>query len=330
MNEKDFLRFQERGKRVINKAITSGRVSHAYLIYGMEGIGKKAMGLYISSALNCNSFKELSSPCLSCNSCRKIWEGTHPDTISIVPLKNIIRIDTIRDIHNKLKTHPYEANFRVILINQAEKMTQEAANALLKSLEEPIGSNVFVLTTREPEELLPTIVSRCQKLSLSPLPEEAIKEYLSEMEPSVTKELLDVVSTISGGSLRIARDLVSIDMALFRNTLLFPLLKKSPLKEKDRLKMAFFLDAVPEKVPAYLQLIEKAVLEVLELNRGYSPIHSLLHFLSISPPLLSANIAIALLEWCNKIEKSIYQLQGPINRLMCLEWLFLNYPLNKT
>lgn len=190
---------------------------HALLLSGPAGTGKEEAALTLAQILNCHTPTEPSVPpsthfsshrCGTCRSCRKIDAGTHPDIRVIEPEGSHIKIAQIRDLCNTLLAKPLEATHRVILIKDAGRMNREAANALLKVLEEPPAGTFFILTTSQPSELLPTVLSRCQLVRFRPLSKETVVRCLME-ESHLPQQQAESVAALSDGSLALARDMVS-------------------------------------------------------------------------------------------------------------------------
>ena len=168
---------QEIAKRILSSAIEENKIHHSYLFFGPEGSGKKLTALEFAKALNCLERRN-SEPCDNCPSCRKISKYLHPDVMSVSPSgpKQVIGIDAIRNVGKFAQLKSLEAKYKVALIQRPEKLTKEAGNSFLKTLEEPPPNVIIILLTAFPDKVLPTIISRCQKikfLSLNPL--EGIK-----------------------------------------------------------------------------------------------------------------------------------------------------------
>ena len=159
--------------QTLKKALQGERVSHAYLFSGPEGAGKSAAALDFAQSLLCEAPAEGES-CGSCRSCRLVRHGNHPDLHWVGPSGSSIKIQQMRDIIRKMLFRPYQGGHVVIVIEQADKMTIEAANCLLKTLEEPPPKAHFILLAAMVQRLPATIVSRCQCFSFrSPAPREA-------------------------------------------------------------------------------------------------------------------------------------------------------------
>ncbi|MEA3470707.1 MAG: DNA polymerase III subunit delta', partial [Thermodesulfobacteriota bacterium] len=189
---------QERQKAVLKSAMERGRVSHAYLFHGMKGVGKKTTAEIFAKALNCE--EEGFDSCDSCSSCVKMDHGNHPDFVLIEPEGFFIKIEAVRGLQGQIKFRPFEGKKRVFVIADAERMNSPAANALLKTLEEPTSSNILILISSRPHELPRTVVSRCQRLRFNPLSRDVISTFLRDSY-SVDEEAARLIASSSGGSI---------------------------------------------------------------------------------------------------------------------------------
>lgn len=157
--------------------LAENRLPHALLFVGMAGTGKRTTAISLAMACNCRAPKA-GEGCGNCRACRKIRAGTHPDFSVIQPAGNFIRIEAIRELCYTLGMKPYEASTRVVVLAGAEQMNPEAANALLKVLEEPPDRTLMILTAGQSSDLLPTIVSRCQQFRFPPIPRQELAGFL--------------------------------------------------------------------------------------------------------------------------------------------------------
>ena len=202
----------ERPTGILRGSLASGRVHHAYLFAGLSGIGKRRVALRFAQALNCVG-DESSRPCGSCTHCTRIERAEHPDVVFVDPDRSkaraVVKIEVVRNLIRQVHFKPFEGRRRVIIIDDAETVNEQGANALLKTLEEPTGETVFVLVTSQLQSLLPTIRSRCQIVRFAPLPREVVMAGLARagVEPEVAR----VAAAFSGGSLGEALRLATED-----------------------------------------------------------------------------------------------------------------------
>jgi DNA polymerase-3 subunit delta' len=192
---------QDKAIVFLRRVAANDKLACGYLFAGIQGIGKTTTAMAFALLLNCMEPGN-EDGCGKCTSCRRIIDGNHPDLI-LVELdeeKKAIGINQIREINRQLAFAPVLGRYRMIIIDPAEKMTIEAANAFLKTLEEPPPGTVFILTVRDPKDLLPTIVSRCQRVPFKPLPTGEIANWLVT-ERSVDREAARILARLSEGSL---------------------------------------------------------------------------------------------------------------------------------
>lgn len=171
---------QEQIKEHLQNAIAAGKVSHAYIINGEKSSGKEFIAKVFAMALQCE--KREAEPCQECHSCKQALSDNHPDIIRVTHEKpNTISVDDIRaQVNNDVAIKPYSGSYKIYIINEAEKMTPQAQNAILKTLEEPPEYAVILLLTTNVNSLLPTILSRCVVLNMKPVADELVRKYLME------------------------------------------------------------------------------------------------------------------------------------------------------
>ncbi|MFN3598281.1 MAG: DNA polymerase III subunit gamma/tau [Aquificaceae bacterium] len=201
---------QEVAVRVLKNAVKQGKVSHAYLFAGPRGTGKTTLARILTKAINCLQPKE-GEPCGVCENCVSIDKGSFPDLIEIDAASNR-GIDDIRSIRDAVSYAPIRGKYKVYILDEAHMLTKEAFNALLKTLEEPPPRTVFILCTTEYEKIMPTILSRCQRLIFSKLTEAQIVENLKricEKEGLECEEkALCMLAKLSDGGMRDAVSLL--------------------------------------------------------------------------------------------------------------------------
>lgn len=212
------IKGQDRAIALLRNAVKNDKLANSYLFYGPEGVGKFTTALYFGMMVNCHATLE-KRPCGLCPSCKKFLNLSHPDLMYIFPTPKLnisidgevksekvlheyeaylenkkntpwrefffsqnieIRIDSIRMLEHRIMLSPNEGLKKVYIIEDADLINREAANAFLKTLEEPPNDTIIILTTKKPNVLLPTIISRCQKIPFLPISNEMIIEYLLE------------------------------------------------------------------------------------------------------------------------------------------------------
>ena len=159
---------------LLRNFLGKGSVPHALLLTGPRGMGKSTIAEKWAAAVNCLADDPTARPCGRCRSCALHASGRHPDLLHLRPVKGAWRIDQVRDLERNLMLSPVEGRYRVAILEDFDLATPAAANALLKTLEEPAPHALIVLTATEESNLLPTIISRCQVLRLRPVPEETL------------------------------------------------------------------------------------------------------------------------------------------------------------
>ncbi|MDE6015097.1 MAG: DNA polymerase III subunit delta' [Acetatifactor sp.] len=171
---------QEQIKEHLQNALSAKKISHAYIINGEKSSGKEFIAKVFAMALQCE--KEGLEPCQECHACKQALSGNQPDIIRLSHEKpNTISVDDIRSqINNDVAIKPYSSPYKIYIVNEAEKMTQQAQNALLKTLEEPPEYAVILLLTANVNALLPTILSRCVVLNMKPVADSQVRAFLME------------------------------------------------------------------------------------------------------------------------------------------------------
>ena len=230
---------QEKAINILLGTLSQNRIPSSYLFAGESGIGKKFTAVNFAKTLNCLN-SQPSDCCDECPSCKKIDSQTHPDFMMVTPEKSEIRVEEVRAIEEALSFAPYEGKRKVVIVDEAEAMNASAANAFLKTLEEPPPQSIIILIASSPDRLPETIRSRCSRVNFSPLSPEKCEEVIkkagkmgsgdssfavlrrmevgkgkdnlksSESADSRTSELLSTVSRLSMGrpGLAISNDLI--------------------------------------------------------------------------------------------------------------------------
>jgi DNA polymerase-3 subunit delta' len=260
------IRDQSHATDTLRRAVAVGKVPHAYLFFGPEGVGKRLAARTLAMALCCD--RGGPDPCGGCAHCRKIAADTHPDVrwLGVPADKRRIPIEAVRDADRWLAVRPHEAGSKILVVDPAEAMTDAAANAILKTLEEPRSGSFIVLLTAAASALLMTVRSRCQIVRFRPLAEATVAAILAEggAEPGVAK----VAAALSGGSMtRAAQHLGEELDALLE--IVVELLSAGAEKTPERaLRAAEALRGDREKTRAALELALAVLDEVLYAQSG--------------------------------------------------------------
>ncbi len=188
----------DRVKKIMSKALQREKVPNSILFCGQEGVGKKELALVLAKAMNCEQKKN--EACEICASCRAIHVGNFPDVLKIYPDKNKVKIEQMRTLRHLAYLRPMVGRKRIFIVDEAEKMTGEAANSLLKILEEPPLFSHIILITHNPFLILPTIKSRCQILNFSPVSREDIEKIL--VDKGYESEKAKIISLLVRGNLK--------------------------------------------------------------------------------------------------------------------------------
>ncbi len=228
---------QERAKRFLKQAMSREKIPHAYLFTGISGVGKTSMAMALATALNCTNPVDYDG-CGQCLPCHLMISGNFPDFVSIRPQGQSIRIDQMRELTRGFGFPPASGRYRICVIHQAETMTVEAANSFLKALEEPPPGNILILKATEPMDLLPTIVSRCQRVPFQPLKVSEIMNWLVEKK-GLSSETAKALALISGGSLGRALQMCGKDFLDRRQEWLLRVIRLAGLSRDNALDAAF-------------------------------------------------------------------------------------------
>lgn len=193
-------------------AVGSGKISHAYLVTGERGMGKRTFAEALALTLLCEHRSGAEDACLQCPACRKVLGHNHPDVVYVTHEKpDVLSVDDIRlQLNDTIGIRPYEGNWKIYIVGDADKMTQQAQNALLKTLEEPPEYAVILLLSSDPEKLLPTILSRVSRIRLKPRTDGQIRSYLEDhYGDSAEGERLDLSVAFAQGNLGRAIELLT-------------------------------------------------------------------------------------------------------------------------
>jgi DNA polymerase-3 subunit delta' len=331
-----------RVKEALRRMITSGRLPGSLLFAGEEGVGKRLFALEVARALNCRTPKD-SEACGVCPSCVRItklnyperddaeewtqiiWTD-HPDVGLVIAPKRVLRVEQMRQIEKEANFRPFEGKARVFLIDEADKLNDASANALLKVLEEPPRTSHLILITARPAMLLPTILSRCQMIRFAPLAPAEIETHLlkNKIADSKTAKLR---ARAAGGSLGRA---LSNDMVTFTsqrkamlgvlNALVMTNDRAQLLRSAEQLNEAQYKDEFEER----LDVLETLIRDAWMLSLGAN------HQLLVNEDLASELEKISqrmdprrVSDWILQIEDVRESLMVHVNRKATIDSLFL-------
>ena len=190
----------EWAEEMLRQHITTGQLRHAYLFSGPRGVGRRSLALRFAQAINCTQPPAPGEPCRECRICRQIEAMQQADLNILQSAQegDTLKVDNVRELQHMLSLAPYESNYRVALLLRFEEANESAQNALLKTLEEPNPRVVLLATADDPENLLPTITSRCELMRLRPMAPAVLSARLQDMRELEISQA-DLIAQIAGG-----------------------------------------------------------------------------------------------------------------------------------
>ena len=314
--------------KLLKRAIAKTVLAHGLLFTGLKGVGKFSLASATAKALLCLDNQDGES-CGICRACKWFDAGQHPDYQEISPKKKDITIDQIRGVRHAFRIPPTIGEHRTVVIRQASSMNPYASNALLKTLEEPNQGNFLFLTAEEEQELLPTIVSRCQRIRLSPLPEEIIGKNLTQCEGAAQSQV-SAAASLSGGSygkaLRLIKgsDGAKNGILGLRREFIEKLQGIDKNDSVSLLRMAALLDQRKDDVMEFLEILLTWFHDLILYRSGVSE-HSLANRDLVELIRRQAQLSSpqSLFDKIGYIEKAKRALQTNGNRLLTLEVLMI-------
>ncbi|MFA5321289.1 MAG: DNA polymerase III subunit delta' [Smithella sp.] len=252
----------EKKIEILRKTLAQKRIGHAYLFSGIQSIGKRTLALEFIKAINCGNVDPLHDSCGECASCRKIQRMSHPDVFFVEADGQFIRIASIRQIQERTKCKPLEARRRAFIIDDADKMNEEASNALLKMLEEPSSSNILILVTARPYSMPQTIISRCQHMRFNPLDSGKVAQFLVS-KAGLDKQRSLLLAALSSGSIGNALELNKEDIIAYRTELLTLLSLTSRQDPFSLINFASFLGQKKKEIRQGLSILNTFFRDVL-------------------------------------------------------------------
>src|SRR5689334_18785466 len=331
-----------RVKEAVKRMITSGRLPGALLFAGEEGIGKKLFALEVARTLNCRTPKD-GEACGVCSSCVRtaklnyperedadewtqiIWTD-HPDVGLVVAPKRVLRVEQMRQIEKEANFRPFEGKARVFLVDEADKLNDASANALLKVLEEPPRTSHLILITARPAMLLPTILSRCQMIRFSPLTPAEIESHLVK-DPDLDKKTARLRARAAGGSMgrALSGDLVTFTsqrkaMLKVLHALVVSNDRAQLLRSAEQLNEAQYKDEFEER----LDVLETLIRDAWMLSLGVDSSRIVNEDLSAELKEIAQKLDPSRAgDWILQIEDLREQLIVNVNRKITTDSLFL-------
>jgi len=296
------------------------QLSHAYLFTGENQLGKKAFAKEFIKLINCLAKKD--KACQKCQNCQMIERGNFPDLSIIESIEGELKIEKIREAQNFLSYKSYYGSFKAVIINDAEKMNQEAQNCFLKTLEEPKGKTIIILVTSRPEALLSTIASRCQTIKFFLIDSKSIKNYLENQGASSSKA--EILSFASEGKPGRAYDIfLNPDKIEKEKKILKEILKVINSGLAEKFKYAKSLDPESQGLNEVLAILMKYFRYLLFSKIGVELLKDQKNF--IEPALSSKDYPVS------KIKKNINLIEHinkqisltNVNQKLALEYLLI-------
>ena len=308
--------------------VAQRRERHAYLITGPSGVGRRTLALRFAQALNCNQPPIPGQACRKCATCKRIEQMQHPD-LTVVEAEQegaTLKIDQIRELQHSLSLAPYEARYRVALLLRFEEAHISAANAMLKTLEEPPPQVVVILTARSAESLLPTIVSRAEMIKLRPLSIDETAQGLQAIR-GVPRELSEKLAHISDGrpgyALRLYEDPRLLEQ---RSAWLDELMSMLAASRGDRFAFAREVVDNKERLQAELQVWLTFWRDVLLCVTGVSGTITNLDYADQIQELAEGTDLYSAQSWVKAIERTMEQVEHNVNLRLAFEVLLMDLP----
>jgi len=258
---------QPRVAELLARSLRHDRLAHAYLFAGPRGVGKKQMAIHLAQALFCTERDH--DACGQCLQCRRVEGGNHPDVYQIAPDGGSLKIDQIRALQKEMTMRAVESTRKVYILEHVDRMTVQAANSLLKFLEEPPAGVVALLLTENSHAVLPTILSRCQQVNFAPLSGEALARKL--YEEGVPAGLAQVAAQITA-HLDDARQLSQSEWFAQFRSIVIQLVQECKQRNMNALLMIQDQfsknDRLKEELPLFLDLLILWLRDILYVQAG--------------------------------------------------------------
>lgn len=314
----------ERIKSLLRRAVAEGRLQQGLIMAGPRGVGKRQFAIALAQALNCER-PASGDACGICIPCRKIAAEEHPDVQTVRPDGQFIKINQMRQLRRESQYKTFEGRRRVLIVDDADRLRQEAANSILKTLEEPPDDSLIILITSKPYALLETIRSRCQMLNFAPLQPDEIESYLAANYRRPIEEIR-LLAKLADGSIGRA---LEIDLGQYRQKREFALELIESLISGDELKLMGAAEYLGRKLERedfieHMDALILALEDLYKLKLG-QPAESLTNVDMVDrlSRLVDSVSASQVARWAEQIEEILRELNRNINRQLALERFFI-------
>ena len=325
MSFKDIIG-QERVIKILTKSLKENKISSSYIFIGNEGTGKKFTAIEFTKTINCLNLNKNMESCDNCHSCNEINKQYCPDLKIIETTKGSIKIEQIREIRKEIELKPFRSKKKVYIIDQAEKMTLEASNCLLKTIEEPPYYAIIILICSKIDPILPTIISRCQIVNFGLVNSLKIRKILLNKINNLEKDKAEIISKLAQGSIGKAFKLIA-DKEYFirREEVLDYLSAIFPGKYDDDIfakaeKMVSEIDRI-EEILEMIKLWYRDILVIKNTgNQKYIVNCDKLEIVGRKSQIYSQKMLIDILDYLEQVEE---YLMKNVNKRLILERLFI-------
>ena len=317
---------QERAIKILTKSLKENKVSSSYIFVGSEGTGKKLTAIEFTKAVNCLNLNKNTEACEDCQSCNEISKQYSPDLKIIEPIKSSIKIEQIREMRKEIGLKPFKNKKKIYIIDKAEKMTLEASNCLLKTIEEPPFYAMIILICSKIDPILPTIISRCQIVNFGLVNSLKIKKILLNKINNLEKDKAEIISKLAQGSIGKAFKLIA-DKEYFirREEVLDYLYAIFPGKYDDDIfakveKMVSEIDRI-EEILEMIKLWYRDILIIKNIgDQKYIANCDKLEILKEKSQIYSQEILIDILDYLGQIEEYLIK---NVNKRLIFERLYI-------
>jgi DNA polymerase-3 subunit delta' len=315
----------ERIKKLLKRAVAEGRISQGLIMAGPHGVGKRQFALMLAQAVNCQRPVD-GDGCGECANCRKVALGEHIDVETISADGQFIKIGQMREMTEKAQYRPYDGRRRVYILDEADRLNPQAANSILKVLEEPPETTLLLLITSKPYALLETIRSRCQMLSFAPLTAEELESYLKANYKRPVEETR-MLARLARGSIGRA---LEIDLGVYREQrgLMMEIIESLAIT-RDTLKLMSAAEHLGRKLEKsefekYLNVLMVLLADLFYLKLG-EPAERLtnMDITKRFEPIAQMTTVEQITEWAEAVEQILRDLPRNINRQLAMESMLI-------